>query len=605
VCVCVCVCVCVRACVLSMAKPAIEGVEMPGAKAHNDILGQFHLSLSQDQTFLELLQDLPARCAALDFCRFAVQTEVDMTGPQLQQAPDREALLQDVMDVARIEALFRLVPDGTAFRGIVKRLTPVFDECRAAMRDSHDVVRVCRGMELLCLVLRAMRSKRVGVLAFIDALGVEYDGEQLVRALIAQACRILEHPSSSNFSCTLALKLLTTLAGMRVSEKDGIVLQWLWEGGTLMVLTKLLVTQRRFRHCLSLDTAVLMVCIGLHNLSASAAAANNYGDLGDGINSVESMLSNLESAAVLGDVASNNLLAGKFRKATFLESVLLGSSVVHADAKTTGDLLAEDGVLTGSQVCYAEAFALFYYYLATRHRRQLTEAFLFHFPRQPPAADGSRACVSASGEGTGVVGVGVVGEGGEVLGNAVGAARNASSSSSSSAAACATTFDSPPGPDGLPLCFGSLILFLSLLLHRPSGRSARHAALVLRGVLALAEEESLAALLFRQADVSYKVFSTEADAEANRGIKEIGAGRTPAWVLAELVLAFMSDNMKLVLEIEVCTSSSFGLLSSVACVRPTDSRACLFQNEQTQRLGLLPSVLSALQSSALTLTPKS
>jgi hypothetical protein len=40
---------------------------MPGAKAHNDILGQFHLSLSEDDTFLELLQSpasggLPSRC---------------------------------------------------------------------------------------------------------------------------------------------------------------------------------------------------------------------------------------------------------------------------------------------------------------------------------------------------------------------------------------------------------------------------------------------------------------------------------------------------------------------------------------------------------------
>jgi len=34
------------------AARAIEGVEMPGAKVHNAILGQFHVSLSQDEVWL-------------------------------------------------------------------------------------------------------------------------------------------------------------------------------------------------------------------------------------------------------------------------------------------------------------------------------------------------------------------------------------------------------------------------------------------------------------------------------------------------------------------------------------------------------------------------
>lgn len=32
-----------------MASRAIDGVEMPGARVHNEILGQFHASLSQDE----------------------------------------------------------------------------------------------------------------------------------------------------------------------------------------------------------------------------------------------------------------------------------------------------------------------------------------------------------------------------------------------------------------------------------------------------------------------------------------------------------------------------------------------------------------------------
>jgi hypothetical protein len=40
-----------------------------------------------------------------------------------------------------------------------------------------------------------------------------------------------------------------------------LLIQWLWEGGTLTVLSRMLLKHRRFRHCLSLDTAVLQVCV--------------------------------------------------------------------------------------------------------------------------------------------------------------------------------------------------------------------------------------------------------------------------------------------------------------------------------------------------------
>ena len=117
-----------------------------------------------------------------------------------------------------------------------------------------------------------------------------------------------------------------------------VVLRWLWEGGTLMVLSRLMSHHRRFRHCLSLDTGVLQVCIGLHNLSAAAAAAANYEDLGDGLSSQRAVLAALESAAVLGDVASNHLLAAKSRKANLLESVILGAATVINDKKGSGDI---------------------------------------------------------------------------------------------------------------------------------------------------------------------------------------------------------------------------------------------------------------------------
>jgi len=89
-------------------------------------------------------------------------------------------------------------------------------------------------MEILCLLFRAVRYKRVGVLGLVDALGMDLDGEQLVRSIIAQACRVLDQEGSSNFTCTLALKLLNVVLGTRVREQDAVVLQWLWEGVLLM-----------------------------------------------------------------------------------------------------------------------------------------------------------------------------------------------------------------------------------------------------------------------------------------------------------------------------------------------------------------------------------
>jgi hypothetical protein len=292
-----------------MAKTgAVEGVEMPGARVHNEILGKFHASLSQDEAFLELLRPVPAgglaRCFALQFCRRVVQSEVDATGNPQLGPQERDGLLQDVIDVAGIEACFLSAPEGAVIRNVLRKLVPLLEESCAAMRHGTDVVRVCRGMEVLCLVFRAVRYKRVGIVGFIEALGVDYDGEQLVRSLIAQACRVLDHEGSSNFCCTLALKLLNVLGGCRVLDKDGVIHEWLWQGGSLTVLSRLLTKFRRFRHCLSLDTAVLQVCAGLHNLSAAASASAGYGELGDGISSAECMNSMLESAAVRRQVES-------------------------------------------------------------------------------------------------------------------------------------------------------------------------------------------------------------------------------------------------------------------------------------------------------------
>jgi hypothetical protein len=49
-------------------------------------------------------------------------------------------------------------------------------------------VRVCRGIETLCLILRAVRYKRVGVLGLVDALGMDVDGEQLGVLLLCCYC---------------------------------------------------------------------------------------------------------------------------------------------------------------------------------------------------------------------------------------------------------------------------------------------------------------------------------------------------------------------------------------------------------------------------------
>jgi hypothetical protein len=74
----------------------------------------------------------------------------------------------------------------------------------------------------------------VAIVLLIQCLGMDVDGEQLVRSLIAQACRALDHEGNSNFTCTLALKLLNVILGTRVRERDSVVLQWLWEGLLLM-----------------------------------------------------------------------------------------------------------------------------------------------------------------------------------------------------------------------------------------------------------------------------------------------------------------------------------------------------------------------------------
>ena len=545
-----------------MASRAIDGVEMPGARVHNEILGQFHASLSQDevctsfpapsplsqpvspfsrlcehgfyqmlmppqhpQAFLELLRPaptsgggLPQRCLALEFCRRVVQSEVDATGNPQVGLEEREGLLRDVIDVASIEACFFSAPEGAIFRNVLRKLVPLFEECRAAMRQGSDMVRACRGMEVLCLVFRAVRYKRVGMVGFIEALGNEYDGEQLVRSLIAQGCRVLDQESSSNFCCTLALKLLNVLGGCRILEKDGVIMQWLWQGGSLTVLARLLMKFRRFRHCLSLDTAVLQVCAGLHNLSAAASASAAYGELGDGVSTAQCMLSMLESAAVLGDVASNHMLMAKYRKANLLESVVLGRPAVHADSKAAVDVLVEqpNGALAGGQICYAEAFSLVCYYLSTRHRRQFVDAFVLNPSAAPSAAE------------------------------------EASDAPSTAAASAASDGEAAmPGPDGLPLVYGTVVLFLSLLLHKPTGAAARHAALVLSSLMPLAEEAEALAVLTRDSPSPYYVFSTDAATHPTRGVKEIGAGKSAVRALTDVLLQFMSDNMKLVLESDI------------------------------------------------------
>ncbi len=47
---------------------------------------------------------------------------------------------------------------------------------------------MCRGIETLCLILRAVRYKRVGVLGLVDALGMDVDGEQLGVLLLCCYC---------------------------------------------------------------------------------------------------------------------------------------------------------------------------------------------------------------------------------------------------------------------------------------------------------------------------------------------------------------------------------------------------------------------------------
>ena len=54
---------------------------------------------------------------------------------------------------------------------------------------------------------------------------------------------------------------------------------------------------------------------------------------------------------------------------------------------------------------------------------------------------------------------------------------------------------SPRGPDGHPLFLSSLLLFLSLLLHRPTGMAANHSSLLLTALLALTEESDVMAAL--------------------------------------------------------------------------------------------------------------
>ncbi len=81
------------------------------------------------------------------------------------------------MDVAGIEACLSSCPQGIDFRSVVRnKLIPLLEESRAGIRDVGDAQRVCRGLEMLCLFMRSVRYKQLGMVSFVEALGVENDG---------------------------------------------------------------------------------------------------------------------------------------------------------------------------------------------------------------------------------------------------------------------------------------------------------------------------------------------------------------------------------------------------------------------------------------------
>ncbi|EKX54220.1 hypothetical protein GUITHDRAFT_132610 [Guillardia theta CCMP2712] len=324
----------------------------------------------------------------------------------------------------------------------------------------------------------------------------------------SRACRKLDSHSDKNFEAILCLKLLNVFVCMGANKEDAIINQWLWEGGVSTVLSKFLTRFKRFRHCVSLDATALLISTGLHNLSYNTSITVPMMQLkqiltqaggklvGDGIDDSPSVMAWMETMSVIGDISSHNMLMSRYRKTNLVEGILLWSSVVHTDAKEVGDLLSDKGVLNGGQLCYSSAFTLLFYYISTRHRLVMVEAMK------------SDAAAEQRG------------------GAAEGSIRD---------------------EDGLPLVVGTCLTYLSLLLHSPEGEASLHCHVLLRSLVVLCEEAEFVACWSRSAKSTHRMFSTDKDLDPSKGYKEVN-NLTAMGVMSQIVLKFMSNNMKLALD---------------------------------------------------------
>uniref|UniRef100_A0A7S0F3U8 Armadillo-like helical domain-containing protein n=1 Tax=Hanusia phi TaxID=3032 RepID=A0A7S0F3U8_9CRYP len=197
------------------------------------------------------------------------------------------------------------------------------------------------------------------------------------------------------------------------------------------------------------------------------------------------------------------MLLSRYRKTNLVEGILLWSSVVHADAKQVGDLLSDQGLLNGGQLCYTSAFTLLFYYIATRHRPVLVEAL----KGDTSTVQGETGVPEAS-------------------------ARD---------------------EDGLPLVVGSCLTYLSLLLQSPTGEASSHCDVLLRSLVVLCEEADFVTALSRGGKATQRIFSTDKDVDPSKGYKEVN-NVTAVALMSQIVLKFMSENMKLALDAKLYDS---------------------------------------------------
>jgi len=98
----------------------------------------------------------------------------------------------------------------------------------------------------------------------------------------------------------------------------------------------------------------------------------------------------------------------------------------------------------------------------------------------------------------------------------------------------------------------STITALSVLLDNPSGATATHARMILLALLPLVEDSGSASLLAAPLErAEFQIFSRDKQVDPVTGLKEAGAGLAPLRVLSDLLVLFLSSNMRLALEVDL------------------------------------------------------